>query len=298
MDLDATSITSKQFDLNRRGYDPDAVDAHLAEIARAVAEREELLRNLEQKVASLGARVQDAHESEEALRLTLKAAAHAKEELLATARQDAEAMEAEAVRKTEELVKAAEAQTDAMLAAARDQAQDLIRTAIAETDTLVNHIEELRSQVDTSRRVLAGVAESVLPELQDSHQALDEALTKARASAADADVLVASLADAEADTIPAPETADEEPEELAPVDAAGDESEPAAAEEPDHEIESSAESVDEQGEPQAPDDAAEPESADDGENAERHLEVVESAESSSEISSKVDRLLEELREVT
>ena len=46
--------------------------------------------------ASLQAKVQDADESEEALRLTLKAAAHAKEELLANATEQAKIMEDEA----------------------------------------------------------------------------------------------------------------------------------------------------------------------------------------------------------
>lgn len=298
MDLDAKSITSKQFDLNRRGYDPDAVDAHLAEVARAVTAREQLVADLEQKVASLDARVQDAHESEEALRLTLKAAAHAKEELLATARHDAEEMEAEAVRKTEDLMRAAEARTDAMLAAAREQAQDLIRSAIAETEGLVGRIEELRGEVGTARRVLAGVAEAALPELQNSYQALDEALAKATESAAAADVLIASLGDTgTTGAASEPDIADDEVGESDSAQLGEDTSVPEVDEESVPEGELPAEPDDEP--PAAEADAeVDEESTDDGEAAERHLEVVETPESSSEISNKVDRLLEELREVT
>lgn len=298
MDLDAQSITSKQFELNRRGYDPDAVDAHLAEVARAVADRERLVADLEQKVASLDARVQDAHESEEALRLTLKAAAHAKEELLATARHDAEEMEAEAVRKTEDLMNAAKAQTEAMLAAAREQAQDLIRSAIAETESLVGRIEELRGEVGTARRVLAGVAEAALPELQSSHQALDEALAKAKESAADATVLIDTVRNVgTTGEVSEPAVADEEVGESDSAQLSEEASVPEVEDEPVSEEEVAAEPAVEP--PAAESDAeTDGEPTDGGGTVERHLEVVETPESSSEISNKVDRLLEELREVT
>ena len=62
MDLTHESITSHQFDLNRRGYDPDAVDAHLREIAAAVAARESEIAGLRRTITELDAKVQDASE--------------------------------------------------------------------------------------------------------------------------------------------------------------------------------------------------------------------------------------------
>ena len=53
MDLSHQSITGRQFELNRRGYDPDIVDAHLAEIAAAVADREREVAALLRRAAEL-----------------------------------------------------------------------------------------------------------------------------------------------------------------------------------------------------------------------------------------------------
>ena len=63
MDLSQQSITGRQFDMNRRGYDPEAVDSHLTEIATAVADRERRIAELEATVTALEAKVQDADES-------------------------------------------------------------------------------------------------------------------------------------------------------------------------------------------------------------------------------------------
>ncbi len=104
MDLSHQSITGQQFELNRRGYDPEAVDRHLAQIATAAAESEARLQELEATIPSLEAKVRDADESEEALRLTLKAAAHAKEELLAGAREQASITQREADEAAAKLV--------------------------------------------------------------------------------------------------------------------------------------------------------------------------------------------------
>ena len=55
MDLTHQSITGRQFELNRRGYDPDAVNAHLSEIASVVGERERHIAELESTIESLQA---------------------------------------------------------------------------------------------------------------------------------------------------------------------------------------------------------------------------------------------------
>ncbi len=211
MDLSQQSITGHQFDLNRRGYDPDSVDAHLREIAAAVsardaefaaktAEMEELRRNS----AELQSKVQDASESEEALRLTLKAAAHAKEELLANAREQAAVMEQEASERAQQMVaeaealarsltEEAEARANAMTEGAMARAREVARAALSESELLVVRIEQLRTQVDDAEESLRALSTEASPRLVEARQELDKALEAARASAENPELLAAAI---------------------------------------------------------------------------------------------------------
>ncbi|MDJ0925920.1 MAG: DivIVA domain-containing protein, partial [Acidimicrobiia bacterium] len=343
MDLSHQSITGRHFELNRRGYDPDAVNAHLSEIASAVAEREGRIAELEATIESLQAKVQDANESEEALRLTLKAAAHAKEELLAGAREQAKTMEdeagakaeatvAEATARAEELTGAAEARAAAIDEAAKSRAGDVARAALAESEALVVRIEGLRESLETAENALAALQTQASPEIQTVREALDGALEKARETVADPAVLEQLAADhvaaaaapepqpaAEVEETPVPDT--HEPD--TPTEAAaGDEGRPEVAHEAATEevADVPAQAVEEPAEPAAEHAEAEPvpveqpaaeeqqeapqaDAPEQGPDEGPHLEVVEATEgeeheSTADISDKVDRLLEELREVT
>ena len=209
MDLTHQSITSHNFDLNRRGYDPDAVDTHLSQIATAVAARESRIAELETTVASLEAKVQDANESEEALRLTLKAAAHAKEELLAGARQQAKAMEDEAAAKAEavlaeashqasRLTQAAQESAAAIQQGAREQARNVARAALAESEVLVRRIEELRDRLEAAETALGNLSVGVEPQLNEARNTLNEALEKAREGVENPEILEEMAAQAPA----------------------------------------------------------------------------------------------------
>lgn len=326
MDLSQESITSHQFDLNRRGYDPDAVDAHLREIAAAAASRESELADLRRTVAELEAKVQDASESEEALRLMLKAAAHAKEELLAGAREQAAALEAEAADKAQKLVADAEAQagtitrdaqarSEAMTQGATERARTVARAALSESELLVVRIEQLRAQVQAAEDSLRSLSTDAGPRLDEARRTLDEALEAARASAENPELLAAAVP--AAPHFPA----EPQPEEVAETSAAQPGFPVPATAEPSFEESAAAEPAAEEVQPEQlaqsetpPEQAAEsetppeqaPQAEASGEQPAPQLEVVESdesgpeepAESSADISNKVDRLLEELREVT
>lgn len=331
MDLSQQSITGHQFDLNRRGYDPDSVDAHLREIAAAVSARDAEVAAKDAEIgelrrvgAELQSKVQDASESEEALRLTLKAAAHAKEELLSNAREHVAVMEQEASERAQQMIAEAEAQarslTDeaearagAMTAGAMERARDVARAALSESELLVVRIEQLRAQVGGAEESLRALSTEAGPRLAEARQGLDKALDAARASAENPELLAAAtpeqqpLVDVasqdhyaprpevvphdqaiEADEVPQPEfdhDTDEAPEAdqhgvfPEPVSQGFDEAlqEPEPA--PTSEVEASR---DWHSEPE-PEAETVPEQA---------------TESSADISNKVDRLLEELREVT
>lgn len=362
MDLTKQSITGHRFELNRRGYDPDTVDAHLAEIATAAEERNSRFAELESTVGALQAKVQDANESEEALRLTLKAAAHAKEELLANAREQAKGMEEEAAGKARAMVaeaesKAAEltntaeshaaevtstaqARAQALEEGAKAQAGEVARAALAESEVLVARIEDLRGKLEATEAALGELRDGSFPQVEAARESLNVAIAKARETAESPEMLAAVA------QMPVMEQQPVPPVEVPPVDSA-EHGEP-QAQEPAIEEEAMVESDHHPEEPPAPempvpempvaetpasefaDERSEPapvaeESSDhaqeraeaapeseeqssepaDGPPGAPHLEVVESEEaaddspeSAAEISDKVDRLLEELREVT
>ncbi len=344
MDLSHQSITGRQFELNRRGYDPDAVDAHLGEIASAVAEQESKRSEMERTIAALEAKVQDANESEEALRLTLKAAAHAKEELLAGAREQAEttqreaderagqvvadaeqraaAITAEAQAQADSVTSEAQAQADAVTSGAAASAQEVASAALAESEFLVARIEELRNQVGAAEEALRALHAEANPRLEGARATLDEALQQARETAENPELLARAMPAPAAEpeqpeepvaehsqTVPSAEAAHAEPEYSA-APAPG-EVEQVASQEPMETEHHAAQAVAEEPSP----DHVEPPVADEGAvqdagehsgEDQPHLEVVAQseeqeeapAESTADISDKVDRLLEELREVT
>lgn len=371
MDLSKQSITAHDFELNRRGYDPDAVDARLAEIADAVAEQTRKFNELEATVAGLQAKVRDADESEEALRLTLKAAAHAKEELLSNAREQASTMEAEAATKAEAVVNEADAKAKFLLAeaetaaaertdaaathaknleaGARLQAGEVAKAALAESEALVSRIEDLRARLEGAESALNALHSEANPGLEAARAAVESALEKAREAAENPDILAAlvpaaavPVAQPAVEVVSAPESLEQgEPaahtehpqpdqDSLPSQDSGSGEPWPASPAEDDEPVaaESSEVSVEAGGEagqhdaadpvepvtepesvtptpappeerPADADDAPAPAEATSHEATDGpHLEIVEPAESAADISDKVDRLLEELREVT
>ena len=319
MDLSQQSITDHQFDLNRRGYDPDAVDAHLGEIAAAVTARENEIAALKRTVSELQAKVRDADESEEALRLTLKAAAHAKEELLSGARERAAEIERDATEQAEHLVADAEenaatiteqaqVRAEAMTSGATAQAREVARAALSESELLVVRIEQLRAQVGAAEESLRDLSADTTPQLEEARGALDKALESARASAENPELLAAAappLQPPQAVSYPS------EPVVYAPVHTPEAEAAPpmeigqppAASEEADHRDDGFSVAGDEQSAEDAERDAAERDAAvrdaaEDAVESSEEMPPQRVAESSADISDKVDRLLEELREVT
>ncbi|MCP4306905.1 MAG: hypothetical protein GY788_18910 [bacterium] len=317
MDLSHNSITGREFELNRRGYDPDTVNSHLKEVADAVAAQTNRMTEMETVIASLQAKVQDANESEEALRLTLKAAAHAKEELLAGARAQAKTMEDEAATKAASLVGEAEAkakelkdgaeeQAAAITQGASTQARDVAKAALAESELLVARIESLRLKLTAAEDALSTLSAEASPNIKSARKALDHALEQARETVANPALLESATAaepqpeQTVAEGAAVPETTDESaaPEEAEPVHEVSEEPAPT----PEAEVNAEPKQIEEPDEPAEPDVVAEPAAADEpaaaAEEDAPHLEVVATAESAAEISDKVDRLLEELREVT
>jgi len=338
VDLSQQSITGHEFDLNRRGYDPDAVDAHLREIAAAVTAREAEVADLRRTITELAAKVQDADESEEALRLTLKAAAHAKEELLAGARETAQTLEREASDRAQHVISEAEARAGAvaeqaeakaraMTEGASARAREVARAALSESELLVVRIEQLRAQVEVAEDSLQALSADAGPRLEEARVALDQALESARASAENPELLAAAavpqapphfsfehmapetagvaVPSAGAETAEPEPNIDDAPEDVAAESVAADsdaaESDTAESDTAESDTEDDGPDVESGDAPHlvaaggGPVETDEPDAEPDQQHAEPPYRQ---AESSSDISDKVDRLLEELREVT
>src|ERR1700742_4076760 len=85
--LDRQSIEKKDFPIGRRGYDPDAVDAHLAAVANEVDELKRSSRRRSETLAS---------SASEQVRAIVEAAESSAAEITREAEEDAREIKAEA----------------------------------------------------------------------------------------------------------------------------------------------------------------------------------------------------------
>jgi DivIVA domain-containing protein len=125
--LERQSIEKKDFPIGRRGYDPDAVDAHLAQLA---AEIEELKRNSRRRSENL------ASSASEQVRAIVEAAESSAAEIQREAEEEAREIRAEAT---------SEAQ------AARDQASSQAREYVAKvseaTTVMMQRLDAMDSEL-------------------------------------------------------------------------------------------------------------------------------------------------------
>ena len=127
MALDRQSIEKKDFPIGRRGYDPDAVDAHLAALAEQV---EELKRSSRRRSETL------ASSASEQVRAIVEAAENSAAEITREAEEDAREIKAEA---------ASEA------AATRDQAsaqaRDYVSKVSESTAVMLQRLDAMESEL-------------------------------------------------------------------------------------------------------------------------------------------------------
>ncbi|HEY2317246.1 MAG TPA: DivIVA domain-containing protein [Solirubrobacteraceae bacterium] len=150
MALDRHSIEKKDFPLGQRGYDPDAVDAHLAAVAEEIDTfKQEARRRTDTVAASASDRV----------RTIVEAAEHSAAEIQRAAEQDAREIREEAgneanatrenaTREAREYVEKISASTGSMLERLNAMEQEMnamIETVRAGSDRLTADLQQLQS---------------------------------------------------------------------------------------------------------------------------------------------------------
>lgn len=152
MALDRHSIEKKDFPLGRRGYDPDAVHAHLAALADEVAAFKEEARRRSDTVAA---------SASERVRTIVEAAEHSAAEITRAAEDDARgireeatseanAMRENATRDAREYLDKVTGSTNAMLerlSAMEQEMNAMIETVRTGSSRLTGDLEEIRGNV-------------------------------------------------------------------------------------------------------------------------------------------------------
>lgn len=185
MDLPSSVIRSQSFPQARRGYDVEAVDAFLSEVADAVERYQ--------------AELTQARESEEAVKLTFVAAAQAKQDLIeeakrtsdamieeareetATARQEAQRIRHKAQQSAEEVTIAARAEALELLTDTRSDAEALTKELQADHRAAVARVEAAQAIVERTKEQLVNLAHDASGGLD----AASEVLKAERASLAE-----------------------------------------------------------------------------------------------------------------
>jgi len=126
--LDRQSIEKKDFPIGRRGYDPDAVDSHLAALA---AEVEELKRSSRRRNDSLAAA------ASEQVRSIVEAAESSAAEIQRQAEEDALDIRSEAT-----------SEAQATREQATSQARDYVGNVSESTTTMVQRLEAMQNELN------------------------------------------------------------------------------------------------------------------------------------------------------
>ncbi len=129
MALDRQSIEKKDFPVGRRGYDPEAVDAHLSGLADEIAD---LKRTARRRSDTLASSASDQ----------VRAIVEAAENSAADIQRDAEA-------DAREIREEASNEAQATREQATDQAREYVGKVSESTDTMLTRLGSMQSELDT-----------------------------------------------------------------------------------------------------------------------------------------------------
>jgi DivIVA domain-containing protein len=139
MALDRQSIEKKDFPIGRRGYEPEAVDAHLAEVA---AELERLRTESHRGTESLSS------QASEQVRMIIEAAEQSAAEITRQAEAEAGAIRGEADLEAQALCQEASRQADEHLAQVRASSAGMVERVDALEAELTTLVETLRTSAN------------------------------------------------------------------------------------------------------------------------------------------------------
>jgi DivIVA domain-containing protein len=175
--LERDIIEKKDFPIGRRGYDPDAVDAHLATVADEV---EALKRRGGQSAQPVATAIS------EQVRAIVEAAEKSATEIQARAEQEAREIKAEATRTARKERQQATRDAKREREEAAGQAREHVGRVSQSTSKMLERLEAINGDLNALTTSLSEGAERLLGELERVEGELDE-LSKATASEGEPD---------------------------------------------------------------------------------------------------------------
>lgn len=142
-------IRSKQFDLVKRGYDPDEVRMYLDQICGQLQTLEADKLNLMKKLEVLARKVEEYKKDEESIQEALLGAQKLAKTTLSEAQEKADKVTRESKEQAEKLLSVAKSESQKMDAEAKMQAQELLLKAKSESEKMLS---DAKVTVDTTLR--------------------------------------------------------------------------------------------------------------------------------------------------
>jgi cell division initiation protein len=177
MEITSSDIGRKNFTFVRRGFDPQEVTLFLENVAIRLAQRERDLADVVDRMQRAEAALAEARSAEEAVRLTLIAATETKQrlsddaqrkadEVVGTARAEAERLRRESSENAESVVSQARREALRLLEVSRTEAADVLVSAREEHESLLAGAAALQTAIAEVTHLLQGIAGGTLAELK------------------------------------------------------------------------------------------------------------------------------------
>lgn len=147
--MNTNEMMSKEFEVVKRGYDPDSVKRYLAEVANYVNSLETDKVNMMKKLEVLARKVEEYKRDEESIQEALLDAQKLKKSTLTDAQEKADTMVKEAEEKAEAATTAARQEAERMLTEAKNFSQDLLTKTKAESE---RQMAETRANIENIKR--------------------------------------------------------------------------------------------------------------------------------------------------
>ncbi len=149
MEITPQDVQQKQFDLVKRGFDPQQVGMFLDQVAATLAKRDHSIHDARAEIEALSQGTSDAEQNQEAFRLTMTVATQTMEEMLRKAEERAARIEEEARTSAEFVVERAKLDAEDQVTSVKRELESLR----AERTRLESQMAELRGpgQSESSR---------------------------------------------------------------------------------------------------------------------------------------------------
>lgn len=147
--MDINSIKTKEFSVEKRGYNPDEVSSYLNEICGYIKTLEAEKINMMKKLEVLARKVEEYKKDEESIQDALLGAQKLGKSVVAEANEKAEKITKEAQENAENTLTAARLDSEKIVTDAKTYSQDLLSKSKAEAERMIN---EAKASIENTMR--------------------------------------------------------------------------------------------------------------------------------------------------